>query len=180
MTQEHEDLGPEAERTERLMSLLDRRPVRLPPGVRARVMARIRRPPLPIWTRAWTWLAAPRLSPLAAGLALAAAVAALLLVRPAERAPATVPVRLVFLAPEASTVAVTGDFARWDPQGIALNGPQEGGVWTVDLRLTPGLHHYAFIVNGTEWRPDPNAASQVDDGFGQRNSVLLVAGRRAS
>lgn len=180
MTPEHQDLGPEAERTERLMGLLDRRPVRLPPSVRAGVMARIRQPQLPLWARAWSWLSAPRLSPLAAGLTLAAAVAVLWLARPAERAPGTVPVRLVLLAPEASTVAVTGDFARWDPRGVALKGPQEGGVWTVELQLPPGLHHYVFIVNGTEWRPDPNAASQVDDGFGQQNSVLLVPGRRAS
>jgi hypothetical protein len=180
MTMDHEDQGPEAERTERLMSLLDRSPVRLPPGVRTRVMARIRKPPVPLPARVWSWLAAPRLSPLAAGVALAAVVAALWLARPVERASATVPVRLVFLAPEASTVAVTGDFARWDTRGVALQGPQEGGVWTVELQLPPGLHHYVFIVNGTDWRPDPNAASQVDDGFGQQNSVLLVPGRRAS
>lgn len=188
MTQDHEDLGPDAERLERLMKVVDRRPVRLPPSVRAAVMARIRKAPAPRWLRAWDWLATPRLSPLAAGLALAAAVAALLLVRPGrpirpiggDAASLTVPVRLVFLAPEASTVSVTGDFARWDPDGVPLRGPQEGGMWSVELELPPGLHHYVFIVNGTEWRPDPNAASQVDDGFGRQNSVLLVPGRRAS
>jgi hypothetical protein len=46
-----------------------------------------------------------------------------------------------------------------------------------EIALPPGLHHYVFVIDGAEWRPDPNAASQVDDGFGQRNSVLLVPAR---
>lgn len=188
MTQEPEDLGPDAERFERIVRALDRRPVHLPATVRAAVMARIRAQRLAVQLRVWRWLAAPRLSPLAAGVALAAGIAVLLLLRPevptgtpTEAAGSlTVPVRLVFLAPQATRVAVTGDFASWDPNGIPLAGPQGDGVWSVELELPPGLHHYVFIVNGTEWRPDPNAASQVDDGFGQQNSVLLVPGRRAS
>lgn len=188
MTQEPEDLGSDGERFERIVQALDRRPVRLPAKVRAAVMARIRARPASAWVRTWDWLAAPRLSPLAAGLALAAGIAVLLLVRPGlpsggPAGPAgslTVPIRLVFLAPQATRVAVTGDFASWDPNGIPLVGPQGDGVWSVELELPPGLHHYVFIVNGTEWQPDPNAASQVDDGFGQQNSVLLVPGRRAS
>lgn len=188
MTNESEDLGPDTERFEHIVSALDRRPVHLPPSVRAAVMARIRARPASPWVRSWDWLAAPQVSPLAAGLALAASIAVLLLVRPGKPAggppePAgspTVPVRLVFLAPQATSVAVTGDFASWDPNGIPLTGPQGDGVWSVELELPPGLHHYVFIVNDTEWRPDPNAASQVDDGFGQKNSVLLVQGRQAS
>lgn len=191
MKDEHEDQGLDEVRARRLMETLDRRPVRLPPTVRAAVMARIRAEPVPPWIRAWRWLAAPRLSALAAGGVLAAALGLLLLLRPSAQTPAagpqgatraaatTVPIRLVFLAPQASSVAVTGDFARWDPEGIPLVKTEGGGVWSVDLELPPGLHHYVFIVNGTEWRPDPNAASQVDDGFGRKNSVLLVPGPRA-
>lgn len=182
----HEDRearGPEVEQVDRLMATLDRRPVHLP-ALRQLVMARIRRERSSPWIRAWRWLAAPQLSPLAAGIALAAGVALLLWLRPFSRTETlppesgAVPVRLVFLAPQAATVAVTGDFARWDPKGIPLQGPRRDGVWSVELQLPPGLHHYVFIVDGTEWRPDPNAASQVDDGFGQKNSVLLVPGPR--
>lgn len=181
--EDREARGPEVEQVERLMGALDRRPVHLP-ALRQMVMAQIRREQSSPWIRAWRWLAAPQLSPLAAGIALAAGVALLLWLRPFSRAvttpseSGTVPVRLVFLAPQAATVAVTGDFARWDPHGIPLTRPQEDGAWSVELQLPPGLHHYVFIVNGTEWRPDPNAASQVDDGFGQKNSVLLVPGPR--
>ena len=187
MKQEPEDLGPDGVRLERIMQSLDRRPVHLPPRVRAAVMAEVRARPQSAWARSWDWLAAPRLSPLA-GLAMAAGIAALLLLRPgvdtggrAETVgSSSVPVRLILVAPQANSVAVTGDFASWDPNGIPLTKPPGEGVWSVDLQIPPGLHHYVFIVNGTEWRPDPNAASQVDDGFGQQNSVLLVTGRRAS
>jgi hypothetical protein len=58
--------------------------------------------------------------------------------------------------------------------------PVGDGRWVAELRLLPGVHHYVFVVDGTEWRRDPNAASQVDDGFGQVNSVLLVAEPRSS
>jgi len=188
MKQEHEDLGPDAERFERIIGVLDRRSLRLPSTVRAAVMARIRAERPSARSRAWTWLAAPRLSPLAAGLALAAGIAVLLLLRPAvpsgtPTAPAgsvSVSVRLVFAAPRASRVAVTGDFASWDPKGIPLAGPQGDGIWAVELKLPPGLHHYVFIVDGSEWQHDPNAPSHVEDGLGQRNSVLLVPEQKAS
>jgi AMP-activated protein kinase-like protein len=183
--EEREGRDSEARQVEGLMGTLDRRPVHLP-ALRQAVMARIRRERASPWIRAWQWLAAPQLSPLAAGIALAAGVALLLWLRPfsqivtKEAESGTVPIRLVFLAPQAATVAVTGDFARWDPHGIPLTRPQGDGAWSVELQLPPGLHHYVFIVDGTEWRPDPNAASQVDDGFGQKNSVLLVPGPRIS
>ncbi len=189
MKTEHEDLSPDAERFGRIIEALDRRPVRLPARMRAAVMARIRAERSSAWVRTWTWLAEPRLSPLAAGVALAAGIVALLLFRPqvqtgsrelAGAGSVTVPVRLVFLAPQAARVAVTGDFVRWDPTGIPLVGPHQNGVWSVELQLSPGLHHYIFIVDGTEWRPDPNAASQVDDGFGQKNTVLLVPVQKVS
>jgi hypothetical protein len=47
------------------------------------------------------------------------------------------------------------------------------GVWTVVVPLEPGIHNYAFIVDGERWVPDPNAPA-VDDGFGGMNSRLAV------
>lgn len=179
-------------RIARLVERLDRRPVTLRPGLRTAVMARVRAEPTSAGGRAWRWLSAPRVSPLAVGGLLAAAIAAFVLLRPSPAPPPgtqvptraavaaqTVSVRLVFVAPKASSVAVTGDFAGWNPTGIPLARTHHDGLWSVDLDLKPGLHHYVFIVNGTEWKPDPNAASQVDDGFGQKNSILLVPQRSA-
>jgi Glycogen recognition site of AMP-activated protein kinase len=185
-----EPLRQEAGRFERAIASLGRERVTLPPTVRTAVMARVRAAAHSPWREAWLWATAPRLSPLAGALALAAVAAVLWLWPPARAtapqalAPAgsalAASTRFVFLAPGAERVAITGDWVHWDPAGLPLRSPRADGVWVAEIAIPPGLHHYVFIVNGTEWRPDPNAASQVDDGFGQRNSVLLVPAGKAS
>lgn len=173
---------------------------RAPPELKTNVMHRIREIPDPAWKRAMDWLLRPRsvqMTPAtAAGLAFAglalvffvredpgavtpvgptpgngAAVAA------GEQTPAPAHVtRFVFVAPGASSVRMTGDFVSWDPEGVQLEDQRGTGVWTVDVPLEPGVYQYTFIVDGSEWRPDPHAVSQVDDGFGQTNSVVIVSG----
>lgn len=188
-----EDLAPElrdeAARFERLVGALDKRPLALPPRVRRAIMERVRAASRPRWRRAWDWATAPRtvrLRPLTGAVLAAAAVGLVLLARPTVGpAPAGVDpaaeatTRFVFIAPNAASVAVTGDFVNWDPDGVPLQSPRGDGVWVAEVELTPGVHHYVFVIDGSEWRPDPNA-TQVDDGFGQQNSVLLVPARRAS
>ncbi len=46
-------------------------------------------------------------------------------------------------------------------------------MWSVTVPLEPGVHDYAFVVDGEQWRPDPLAPS-VDDGFGGTNSRLAL------
>jgi 1,4-alpha-glucan branching enzyme len=93
------------------------------------------------------------------------------------RAPASQTVtRFVLVAPGASSVHLTGDFLSWSREGIALDDPRGTGVWTADVPLQPGVYQYTFVIDGTEWVPDPRAVSQVDDGFGQVNSVVIVSG----
>lgn len=181
-----EALRAEAERFERIVAALAA-PGARPPSVRAVVMARVRKLARSPWRRAVGWAFTPRtirLRPMTAGLVLAAAVVVLLLARPpaSEPAPAAgeTTTRFVLVAPAASRVAVTGDFVAWDPDGIPMQDPSGDGVWVAEISLSPGIHQYVFVVDGVEWRPDPNATSQVDDGFGQVNSVLLVPARAAS
>jgi len=83
------------------------------------------------------------------------------------------PLQLMVTAPSARTVAVTGSFNRWDATSDLLSGPDRSDRWTISLSLPPGRYEYLFVINGTEWTPDPLAPS-VDDGFGGQNSVLLV------
>ncbi|TFG65455.1 MAG: hypothetical protein E4H28_04150 [Gemmatimonadales bacterium] len=82
-------------------------------------------------------------------------------------------VQFVISAPEARTVALAGDFNEWNPS-IQLDDLDGDGLWTGRVALEPGVHEYMFVIDGSEWRPDPNAISYSDDGFGQRNSVLAV------
>lgn len=196
MKQEHEDLSrylngeidrkdlpaslqADAVAFERIIKALGRERVTLPPTVRGAVMARVRAAAESPWRRAWNWVTTPRLSPLAGALVAAALLAAIWLKPTAGTQSTTAPTRFVFLAPTARHVAITGDWVHWDPAGIPLSS-RGNGVWVVEIAVPVGLHHYVFVIDGTEWRPDPNAASQVDDGFGQHNSVLLVPTQKGS
>lgn len=146
--------------------------------------------------RAVTWPFRPIRVPVPPALALAAgAVLALLVfvwrgggpptaaelgsgvVRPAAlqapAAPARVYVELRFDAPGASSVDVAGDFTNWQPT-VPLQDPDGDGVWTGLVPMSPGIHQYMFVVNGTKWVTDPGAARHVDDGFGHRNAVVAV------
>lgn len=141
------------------------------------------------WARAFEWLVRPRsvrVSPAAAGLALAAATAIVMFVLPSRpsadrtqvppvvESPGVV-TRFVLIAPEAASVSLTGDFVDWDPEGIPLAEERASGVWTLDVPLEPGIYEYLFVIDGEEWRPDPMATGRVDDGFGRENSVVIVA-----
>ncbi|HZD03806.1 MAG TPA: isoamylase early set domain-containing protein [Longimicrobiales bacterium] len=84
-----------------------------------------------------------------------------------------VPVQFLLHAPEARSVAVVGDFNDWDPRALPMT--EEGdGVWSVVVPLTPGTIRYSFLVNGGEWRADPDAAAAPGD-FGRPSSIALVA-----
>lgn len=176
--------------------------VRAPDGLRTDVMREIEALPRNRWQDLLSWFLRPRTlhwNP-AAAAALAVAALAVLMALPdgdpaapprageavADGVPAVmagrdadagalVVTRFVFVAPEASTVTLTGDWVGWDAEEIPLRELRGSGVWTVDVPVPAGVHEYAFVVDGSEWRPDPLAGSQTDDGFGRTNSVLLVS-----
>ena len=80
--------------------------------------------------------------------------------------------KFVFVAPAAARVSLVGDFNRWDPDATPMQ--RTGGTWTVTLPLAAGRHLYSFVVDGTQWMPDPSAPLAPEDGFGHANSVVLV------
>ncbi len=121
------------------------------------------------------------------GLLAAAAIAALILL-PIGDDPAMAPdadgvtvfVQFQLHAPDASEVRLAGSFTDWEP-AHALH-PTGDGSWSVMVPMNPGIHDYAFVIDGTDWTPDPTAP-RVDDGFGGENSrlaLLLVNGARES
>ena len=77
---------------------------------------------------------------------------------------------------DAREVALAGSFNHWDREQHRLSGPDRNGRWTITLPLAPGRYEYLFVVNNTDWVPDP-AAPSVSDGLGGKNSVLLVPDR---
>jgi hypothetical protein len=91
-------------------------------------------------------------------------------VQPQER---VVTVRMNFYAPQAHQVAVAGTFNKWKVDTDVLKR-RDGGVWTIDIPLKPGIYTYMFVVDGKAWVTDPNAEAYRDDGFGYKNAVLRV------
>ncbi|HET7463978.1 MAG TPA: hypothetical protein VFJ82_22165 [Longimicrobium sp.] len=177
------------------------RAIRAPAGLAARVMASLPPAPAPAaepkrarsplaGVLAWLWNPTPvrlTLRP-AYGLAFAGlAAAALAIPRPhpgavlvkeplpsaMASAPATPPVYVQFRirVPDAHQVQLAGTFTGWKP---AVSLTRSGtGEWTALVPLRPGVHDYAFVVDGDRWVADPNAP-QVDDSFGGTNSRISL------
>ena len=83
-------------------------------------------------------------------------------------------VDLFISAPQAASVAVVGDFNGWDPQRTRMIRLDHEGRWTARLKLPPGVHQYSFVIDGSTWVPDPGAKTTLADGFGGRNSVIII------
>ena len=86
-------------------------------------------------------------------------------------------VRFVFSAPDARQVSLVGDFNGWSKNATPLVATGGNGAWAVAVAVPPGRHEYAFIVDGSNWSPDP-FATRVDDEFGTESSVVTVGGAR--
>ena len=83
-------------------------------------------------------------------------------------------VELVFRAPDARSVSLVGDFTGWDPSRAVMTRDSASGLWSVTMRVAPGRHVYAFLVDDSVWVRDPRAPSAPDADFGRPGSVLLV------
>ena len=144
---------------------------------------------VPAWRQLLTWVWTPRpvqLRPAyALGGAMACALALMLVPFSSEHTPAPQAVMMAtegsppamyvqfrLEAPEANQVALAGSFTDWQPKYVLHETAP--GVWVALVPLQPGVHDYAFIVDGERWTPDPDAP-QVDDQFGGTNSRLSLA-----
>jgi len=80
-------------------------------------------------------------------------------------------VRFALKNPRAHTVSVAGDFNQWNETPLTLADAREG-LYTVELPIPSGTYSYAFLVDGKRWIADPTADRVVDDGFGNKNSLI--------
>jgi hypothetical protein len=95
---------------------------------------------------------------------------------PASPAADTV-MTFVFVTHDASKVSLVGDFNQWSADATPMTRIANSNAWTVTVPLSAGRHLYSFYALGTDgekWLADPNAPATPDDGFGRRNSVVLV------
>jgi diguanylate cyclase (GGDEF)-like protein len=72
--------------------------------------------------------------------------------------------------------ALVGSFNNWDKEADAMIR-QEDGSFQFIISLSPGIYHYKFVLNDTEWIPDPTCPDRVHDGSGGDNSVLRVVAK---
>jgi hypothetical protein len=172
------------------------------PAARARLSDALRREREAPRTREWLGALAPRSLrrwwPL--GLAAAAGLAGFALRgwlgAPAPTAVATAPsptlvhhvaapaayggggraVQFTLVAPGASSVALVGDFNAWNATQTPMRRLEGGDVWVAVMPLPPGQHTYAFVVNGREWRADPQAPRASADEFATPKSIVLIGG----
>jgi hypothetical protein len=155
-----------------------RRPVRLDPAARARLMDAVRAAPRPArHAPVWRALLEPRslsLSPMASMAAAAGLVGIGVLVGlfssnyrgglvaegPMDPAVSTQHpvspgrdslqvVTFVFVAPNASEVSLVGDFNQWNAGATVMSKTPTGGTWRVQVPLREGRHVYAFVVKST-------------------------------
>jgi 1,4-alpha-glucan branching enzyme len=88
-------------------------------------------------------------------------------------APATQMVQFVFVAPDANSVSLVGDFNDWNAKATPLRS-LSGNLWSVEVPLAPGRYNYIFMVDGTRMVADPAAPRAPADEFGQTTSVVTV------
>jgi hypothetical protein len=84
-----------------------------------------------------------------------------------------VPVPITFDAVNAKTVSIVGDFNDWDSTASPLTRFGSNGPWTATVKVMPGRHLYAFMVDG-KLVVDPRAPHARDLDYGSDASVLMV------
>jgi len=83
-------------------------------------------------------------------------------------------VRYVFTvkADRAREICLAGDFNQWKVCDAPL-ARLGGDLWSITIDLPRGRHEYMFVVDG-RWVTDPDAMGYSDDGFGNRNALLVI------
>jgi hypothetical protein len=82
-------------------------------------------------------------------------------------------VTLRYQNPSAQSVAVIGTFNGWSPDNARMRALNDG-TWEIVLTLPPGRYAYRFLVDNREQVLDPNNDAVEADGFGGKNSVIVV------
>jgi 1,4-alpha-glucan branching enzyme len=77
-----------------------------------------------------------------------------------------------FLAPQAESVALAGDFNDWDLTSHPMKKDKKG-FWKISLNLAPGTYQYKFFLDGA-WVIDPNCVDCVWNPYGSLNCVKKV------
>lgn len=117
-------------------------------------------------------------APAAAPLASASTKAVPANAGPATGTVATVDGALFVFKGTANSVSVAGEFNSWNTSADPLTKAADG-TWSLKKKLSPGRYLYKFVLDGGTWKEDASAKESADDGYGGKNSVLVVGGAAA-
>ncbi|SRR5581483_2987051 len=62
-----------------------------------------------------------------------------------------------FKAPDAKSVELMCEFNGW--KGVAMTKGDDG-VWSTKVTLSPGTYAYKFLVDGKDWKLDPDNSNK--------------------
>jgi diguanylate cyclase (GGDEF)-like protein len=72
------------------------------------------------------------------------------------------------------SVALVGNFNNWD-KDYDFMYPVDQAEYEFIISLNPGVYQYKFVIDGTDWIPDPRCPERCPDTMGGDNSVLRIA-----
>ena len=82
------------------------------------------------------------------------------------------PVRVFHPGEDATSVAIAGEWNDWQP--AAMDGPDEGGWWRLELpEIAPGEYGYKYLIDGV-WEGSPPASAWAKWVDGTENRALRV------
>ena len=76
-------------------------------------------------------------------------------------------------APQAKSVALIGDFNRWQPTAHPMTRMPDGG-WVSRMELPHGHHQYLFLVDGKPTL-DPNAMGKMHNERNETVSLIAIS-----
>ncbi|MFN8588951.1 MAG: alpha amylase N-terminal ig-like domain-containing protein [Candidatus Eisenbacteria bacterium] len=72
-------------------------------------------------------------------------------------------------------LCVAGAFNDWTVGKTPMTDPDGDGTYTTTLLLAPGSYPYKFVIGSSGWTQDKAGQdSEIDDGFGGKNSIRVV------
>src|SRR5207253_6734378 len=74
-----------------------------------------------------------------------------------------------------SRVNIAGSFNNWSTDATPMTADADG-TFRAKVKLPEGVHHYKFVVDGKDWKPDPNSDKDLQEGdnFGGFNSGVMI------
>lgn len=85
--------------------------------------------------------------------------------------PPRVPTTFKYQKP-ADSVFICADFNNWNCEEHPMDN--DNGEFTLRIKLKPGKYAYLYLIDEIQMVLDPEAYLSEDDGFGGKNSVIIV------